>query len=59
MGLPKLSFIIPQQFALPKAFQTQIFDLRLSFLTLFQDGTRLRIKKASHLRDRLCSETGI
>jgi hypothetical protein len=25
---------IPQQFALPKAFQTQIFDLRLSFLTL-------------------------
>jgi len=49
--------------ALPKAFHTIRDANRMAFLTLACLQERAldaaRIKKASHIRERLCSETGI
>ncbi len=39
-GIANAAHCHPQQVALPKAFQTQIEDLRLSFLTLIRSIKR-------------------
>jgi hypothetical protein len=62
-GLPMLRIVIPKSSPYPKPFKQ--FAMRIVWLFCFSSvyeselSTQPQNKKASHLRERLCSETGI